>query len=86
MLKTVREVSRFFFFLGGRARKMKAFLALSLLPVVLAIVVRIVLPGRSADVVAVFQDILMVYDIQFLIVILALFPYGTVLILSNLVR
>jgi ABC-2 type transport system permease protein len=76
MLTTIREVFRFFFFLGRRARKMKAFLALSLLPVALAIVVRVVFPGRSGDVVSVFQDILMVYDIQFLIVILALF-YGT---------
>ena len=55
---------------------MKVFFALSLLPVVLAIVVRTVFHGRSGEVISVFQDIFMVYDLQFLIVILALF-YGT---------
>jgi ABC-2 type transport system permease protein len=76
MLRSVREVFGFFFFLGRRARKMKVFLLLSLLPVALSIMVRILLPGRSSDVTSVFQDILMVYDIQFLAVILTLF-YGT---------
>lgn len=76
MLRTVREVAAFFFFLGRRARKVRAFLLLGLLPVVLAIMVRIVFAGRSGDVMSVFQDILMIYDLQFLAVILTLF-YGT---------
>ena len=76
MLRTVREVAAFFFFLGRRARKVRAFVLLGLLPVALAVVVRIVFAGRSADVMSVFQDILMIYDLQFLAVILTLF-YGT---------
>lgn len=76
MLRTVREVAAFFFFLGRRARKLRAFLLLGLIPVVLAIVVRIVFAGRSTDVMSVFQDILMIYDLQFLAIILTLF-YGT---------
>ncbi len=76
MLRTAREVAAFFFFLGRRARKVRAFLLLGLLPVALAITVRIVFAGRSGDVMSVFQDILMIYDLQFLAVILTLF-YGT---------
>src|SRR5512136_1406008 len=76
MLRTVREVAAFFFFLGRRARKLRAFALLGLLPIVLAVVVRIAFADRSADVMSVFQDILMVYDLQFLTIILALF-YGT---------
>lgn len=76
MLRTAREVAAFFFFLGRRARKARAFLLLGLLPVALAITVRIVFAGRSGDVMSVFQDILMIYDLQFLAVILTLF-YGT---------
>lgn len=76
MLRTVREVAAFFLFLGGRARKLRLFVLIALLPVALAILVRIVFAGRSDEVMSVFRDILMVYDLQFLIVILALF-YGT---------
>jgi len=76
MLRTIREVFAFFFFLGKRSRKMKVFFLLSLLPVALAVVVRIVFTGRSSEVMSVFQEILMVYFLQFLIIILALF-YGT---------
>ncbi len=76
MLRTVREVAAFFFFLGRRARKFRAFVLLGLLPVVLAVVVRIGFAGRSGEVMSVFQDILMIYDLQFLAVILTLF-YGT---------
>jgi ABC-2 type transport system permease protein len=76
MLRTIREVAAFFFFLGRRARKLRAFLLLGLIPIVLAVVVRIVFAGRSTDVMTVFQDILMIYDLQFLAVILTLF-YGT---------
>ncbi len=38
MLRTVREVAAFFFFLGRRARKIRAFILLGLLPVALAII------------------------------------------------
>jgi len=76
MLRTVREVAAFFFFLGRKARKVRAFILLGLLPVALAIMVRIVFTHRSSEVMSVFQDILMIYDLQFLTVILTLF-YGT---------
>ncbi|MCJ7644708.1 MAG: ABC transporter permease [Candidatus Aminicenantes bacterium] len=76
MLRTIREVFAFFFFLGRRSRKMKVFFLLSLLPVALAVLVRIAFAGRSSDVMPVFQEILMVYFLQFLIIILTLF-YGT---------
>ena len=76
MLRTVREVAAFFLFLGKRARKLRLFVLLGLLPVALAVLVRVAFAGRSAEVMSVFQDILMVYDLQFLVVILALF-YGT---------
>jgi len=76
MLRTIREVFAFFFFLGRRSRKIKLFFVLSLLPVVLAVLIRMAYTGRSREVMSVFQDILMVYFLQFLIIILALF-YGT---------
>ncbi len=76
MLRTSREVAGFFFFLGRRARKLRAFVLLGLIPIVLAVVVRIAFADRSADVMSVFQDILMIYHLQFLAVILTLF-YGT---------
>jgi len=76
MLRTIREVFSFFFFLGKRSRKMKVFFLLRLLPVSLAVLVRIAFAGRSSDVMTVFQEILMVYFLQFLIIILTLF-YGT---------
>ncbi len=76
MLRTVREVFTFFFFLGKRSQKLKVFFLLSLLPVALAIVVRMTFMRRSSEVMSVFQEILMVYFLQFLIIILTLF-YGT---------
>jgi len=76
MLRTIREVFTFFFFLGKRSRKLKVFFLLSLLPVALAVVVKITFVGRSSEVMSVFQEILMVYFLQFLIIILTLF-YGT---------
>ncbi len=76
MLKSAREVFGFFYFLGKRARKLNVFVFLCLLPVALAVLIRIVFSIRSGEVISVFQDILIVYDIQFLAVLLPLF-YGT---------
>jgi ABC-2 type transport system permease protein len=75
MLKSIRAVFAFFFFLGKRARKFKGFILLGLLPVGLAVFAAIMLQGRSTDVRDVFTDILVAYDVQFLLVILSLF-YG----------
>jgi ABC-type transport system involved in multi-copper enzyme maturation permease subunit len=76
MPRSVREIFGFFFFLGRRTGKTRVFALLGLIPVALAVVVRIVLHGRSGDIAAVFTEILMVFFLQFYIVILALF-FGT---------
>ncbi|MGZ5423929.1 MAG: ABC transporter permease [Candidatus Aminicenantales bacterium] len=75
-VQAVRQVFGFFGFLSRRTGKTRVFAILGLIPVVLAVVVRIVLHGRSGPMAAVFTDILMVFFLQFYIVILALF-YGT---------
>ena len=74
--RAFRQVFAFFGFLGRRTGKTRVFAILGLIPVALAVVVRIVLHGRSGPMAAVFTDILMVFFLQFYIVILALF-YGT---------
>lgn len=74
--RAVREIFGFFFFLGRRTGKTRVFALLGLIPVALAVIVRIVLHGRSGDITAVFTEILMVFFLQFYIVILSLF-YGT---------
>ena len=74
--RAVREVFRFFGGLAWKTGKTRVFALLGLIPVALAVVVRIVLRGRTGDMVAVFTEILMVFFLQFYIVILALF-YGT---------
>ncbi|MGZ5453300.1 MAG: ABC transporter permease [Candidatus Aminicenantales bacterium] len=75
-VQAVRQVFGFFGFLSRRTGKTRVFAILGLIPVVLAVVVRVVLHGRSGPMAAVFTDILMVFFLQFYIVILALF-YGT---------
>ena len=74
-VKAVRQVFGFFAFLGLRTGKTRAFAIFGLMPVVLAVVVRIV-HGRSGLMADVFTEILMVFFLQLYIVILALF-YGT---------
>jgi ABC-2 type transport system permease protein len=70
------RVFRFFTFLGRRTGKTRVFALLGLMPVALAVAVRIILHGRAGAIAAVFTEILMVFFLQFYIVILALF-YGT---------
>jgi ABC-2 type transport system permease protein len=71
-----RKVFAFFFFLGRRTSKTRVFFLLGLIPVAIAIMVRIVMAGRADDVAAVFNEILMVFYVTFDIVILSLF-FGT---------
>ncbi len=71
-----RQVFAFFFFLSRRTGKARVFALLGLIPVALAVVVRMVMPGRAEDVAAVFSQILMVFFLTFYIVIISLF-YGT---------
>lgn len=70
------NIFKFNFFLVGRATRTRLFLLLTAIPVVIAVFVRLFFSRRIDDVVAVFNEILMVFFIQFLIVILAVF-YGT---------
>ena len=72
----VRRIFRFFAFLGRRAGRTRVFAVLGLIPVVLAIVARVFLRGRTGLMADVFTEILMVFFLQFYIVLLALF-YGT---------
>jgi len=74
--QAVRQVFGFFGFLGRRTGKARVFALLGLMPVVLAVVVRIVFHSRTGPLASVFTEILMVFFLQFYIVILALF-YGT---------
>jgi ABC-type transport system involved in multi-copper enzyme maturation permease subunit len=78
-MKTTRAAREIFGFFGTLARKTgktRVFALLGLIPIALAVVVRAVLHGRTGDMAAVFTEILMVFFLQFYIVILALF-YGT---------
>jgi ABC-2 type transport system permease protein len=76
MRTAIGQVFAFFFTLGRKSGRARTFALLGLIPVVLAIVVRIVLRGREGDIAAVFGEILMVFFLQIYIVILSLF-YGT---------
>jgi ABC-2 type transport system permease protein len=76
MRSAVGQVFAFFFKLGRKSGRARTFAVLGLIPVVLAVVVRIVLRGREGDIAAVFNEILMVFFLQIYIVILSLF-YGT---------
>lgn len=75
-VNAVRRVFGFFGFLGRKTGRTRVFAVLGLIPVALAVVVRIVLHGRTGLMADVFTEILMVFFLQFYIVLLALF-YGT---------
>jgi ABC-type transport system involved in multi-copper enzyme maturation permease subunit len=66
----------FFFPLGWKTGKTRVLALLGLFPVLLAVVARIFLRGRTGDMAAVSTEILMVFFLQLYIVILSLF-YGT---------
>lgn len=74
--RAIPEVFGFFLSLGRKTGKTRVLALLGLVPVILAVVVRVVLHGRTGDMAAVFTEILMVFFLQFYIIILALF-YGT---------
>lgn len=71
-----REIFGLFFMLGRRAGRTRTFALLGLFPVAMAVAARVLLHGRAGDLAAVSTEILMVFFLQFYIVILALF-YGT---------
>jgi ABC-2 type transport system permease protein len=72
----VREVFGLFFILGRRMGRTRTFALLGLCPVAMAVAARIIMRGRTGDLAAVSTEILMVFFLQFYIVILTLF-YGT---------
>jgi ABC-2 type transport system permease protein len=80
---SVREVFSFFFFLGRRTGKTRVFFLVGMIPVGIAVLVRILMAGRADDLAAVFSEILMVFFVTFYIVILSLF-YGTSIVAEEL--
>lgn len=73
------RIFSFFFFLGRKSKRTKVLLLLSLLPVIIAAVIKCeqMLGGRERlEGIYVFSNIIMLFNLQFLILILALF-YGT---------
>lgn len=74
--RSFRAVYEFYLILACRAPRARAFALLAFLPAVLAVVFRLGFPGRPMEILAVFSDILVVFYLQFLLIILALF-YGT---------
>jgi len=75
----VRSIFSFFFFIGRKARKTKVFFLISGLPVLVALIIqinRLFSPGSGIDGPAIFSSVIMAFNLQFLILVLALF-YGT---------
>ncbi|MFQ6037428.1 MAG: ABC transporter permease [Candidatus Aminicenantales bacterium] len=75
-ITSLAHVTAFFFEIGKRSRKWKLFLGLSLLPVLMAFVVKVLQAfslGRSVPGLYIFNSIIMAFYLQFLILILSLF-------------
>jgi ABC-2 type transport system permease protein len=71
-----REIFGLFLGLGRKTGRTRTFALLGLFPVALAVAARAILHGRTGDLAAVSTEILMVFFLQFYIVLLALF-FGT---------
>ncbi len=79
LLKSIGDVFSFFFFAGKKSRKTKAFYVISFLPVMMALVIKFVQifsARHSIQGIYIFSNMIMVFYLQFLILILALF-FGT---------
>lgn len=74
--RSAGRVSGFYFFLGRKSVRTRLFAALGLIPVALAVAVRIAMVGRPEEIMTFFNDTLMTFFLQFYIVIVALF-FGT---------
>ncbi len=84
--RSFRDVFAFFFDLGKRARKTKVFYLISFLPVVIAFIIKFtqIFSGRERfEGIYIFNNIIMVFYLQFLILILALF-FGTSVVSEEL--
>jgi len=81
-----RSVFSFFFFVGRKARKTRVFFVISGLPVLVALVIqssRLFAPGTQVDGPALFTNVIMAFELQLLILVLALF-YGTSIVSEEL--
>jgi len=78
-LKSIGDVFSFFFFAGKKTRRTKVFYLISFLPVIMALVIKFVQvfsARHSIQGISIFSNLIMVFYLQFLILILALF-FGT---------
>lgn len=78
-LKSIGEVFSFFFFAAKKTRRTKVFYLMSFLPVIMALVIKFVQifsAHHSIQGISIFSSLIMVFYLQFLILILALF-FGT---------
>jgi len=85
-VRAVKDVFSFFFFLGRRSKKTKVFYILSFLPVVIAFIIRfsqIFSDRRLFEGIYIFSNSIMIFYLQFLILILALF-FGTSVVSEEL--
>lgn len=76
---SVRDVFVFFLFQGRKARKTQGFYLLSFLPVLMALIIKFTIifsDRRSLSGLYIFSNIIVVFYLQFLILLLALF-FGT---------
>lgn len=85
MRNEILRVFSFYFFLGKKSARTKVFFMLSSASALLALVIRVYhLAGNWTETgQVIFQNILMVFFLQFLIIILALF-YGTSIVAEEL--
>ncbi len=84
--RSLRSIFSLFFPAGRKARKTKVFFAVSALPVLMALIIKInqsFFGGRTIDGMGVFSNIIMAFYLQFLILILALF-YGSSVCLEEI--
>jgi ABC-type transport system involved in multi-copper enzyme maturation permease subunit len=84
--RSLKDAFGFFFALGKRARKSKVFYLISFLPVVIAFVIKFyqIFSGQARfEGSYIFTNIIMVFYLQFLILILALF-FGTSVVSEEL--
>lgn len=75
-LTSLRNVFSFFFFLGRRTKRTKIFYLISFLPVVMAFIIKfsqIFSDSRGFSGIYIFSNMIIVFYLQFLILILALF-------------
>jgi ABC-2 type transport system permease protein len=78
-LESIRNVFSFFFFMGRKTRRTKVFYLISFFPFIMAMVIKfsqVFSFSRPIEGIAIFSNMIMVFYLQFLILILAIF-FGT---------